>query len=298
MFVASYNLHSFRSSPLLRSLQLTPLFDPDPNPGAGNTTNTSNTDPFASITSVEQLPDRIKGLINNVVTTRLNEDRERRGRDGGGDGMSKAERDELQRLRDEAKARELKDLEAKGNYEAAIQSIKKDSESALTAEREKGNKVLAKLREKTIRAEVIAAASLHNAFNPQQVAKLLDDRIRLTDDFEIQCLDEHGKPAFKNGTPLTVTDLVAQYLDESPNLRKPSNTTGSGSTGGASTSADNPTTKGGDGVANEKVADAKKAWEDAAKRAQETRSASDITKAHQLKRAYEKLLKDNERSRS
>jgi hypothetical protein len=138
--------------------------------------------------------------------------------------------------------------------------------------------------------EIVAAASDNQAHNPKQLATLLRDRIRLTDKYDVEVLDESGGLALKAGKNLTVAELVAQYLDENPHLRKASGTGGSGSKGGQSTDSEGAAAQGGAMTAD--VSAKLKAWEEATKRAADTHDPHDVTAAHKAKRAYESAVRE------
>jgi hypothetical protein len=282
-------LRLFRAG-LLTALLLDPLFQT----ADGGTGGGGNADPFAAIKSLDDLPARLKELVNGVVSSRVNEARESATRQA--QNTTPEEKAELQRLRDAEKERERKALEAKGEYDRIIDSVKKDADEKLTAAQKETNRARQILRERTVHAEVIAAAAKYNAFNPKQVAKLLEDRIQIDDNYNVVVYDDHGKPALKAGNPLTVDELVSQYLDESPNLRKTSGTEGSGSQGGRTGSPETAEPgKGGSGAADEQVKAAKQEWDALAKIANESKTPADITKAHQAKRRYEKAKQEAQR---
>src|SRR2546430_2844689 len=121
------SLGSFSSAPwnrpfgTLRGLLLDPLYETPGQGGGGGGTP----DPFAAIKSLDDLPARLKDLISGVVATRVNEARESATR--AATATTPEERAELQRLRDDQKERERKELERKGEYDRIIESVRKDS---------------------------------------------------------------------------------------------------------------------------------------------------------------------------
>lgn len=259
--------------------------------GDGTGGGTPAADPFKDIKSLDQLPAHLKELINGVVSQRVTE-----ARNGGGSATSQADKEELERLRKFEQERVQKDNEAKGNYDLALKSKDESFETERKSFKAREEKILGRLREKSVRSELVNAAASENAYNPKQVADLLERRVRLTDEFEQEVLNEDGKtPAFKAGAPLTPAQLVAQYLDENPHLRKPSGTDGSGARGGKTTDAE------GAGDTTDKtptdVKAAFDAWQAADKKAKDSNSAGDVTKAHQAKRLYERVKRDAEKKK-
>lgn len=72
-----------------------------------------------------------------------------------------------------------------------------------------------------------------NAYNPKQVAQLLEREIGFDEAGELVVLDEKGNPRLnpKNGKPLGVSDHVAAYLEANKHLVKGSGIGGAGSGG-------------------------------------------------------------------
>jgi hypothetical protein len=85
-------------------------------------------------------------------------------------------------------------------------------------------------RGKLVNDAVMTAAVSGNARHPDQVIKLVSDRVRLNEDDQVEVLDEHGEPAHG----VTVDQMVHGYLAEYPNLVKSS--AGEGGSGGRPTS--------------------------------------------------------------
>jgi hypothetical protein len=218
--------------------------------------------------------------VDMIIQERLIADRARR------PGMSDTEKAELERLRADKAERDRKALEEKGNYEAALKSKDTEFDNERKTFKTKEERILGKLRETSVRSKIIAAAT--DAYKPAQVADLLERRIRLNDEFEPEVLEPDLKTrAFKNGKELTVDELVAQYLDENPHMRRAAKTGGSGSPGGASTHAEGAAAAGTD---TGELATLKKSLDDAEKRAKETHDVSDVTAAHKAKRLSERAV--------
>jgi len=85
-----------------------------------------------------------------------------------------------------------------------------------------------------IEQEIIKAASKYNAYNPQQVVKLVRDNIRLINQdgkFKVIVVDEEGQPRYdEKGDEMSVEVYVKEYLEENPNLVKANVRSGSGTT--------------------------------------------------------------------
>ena len=266
--------------PWLRTPQL--FFEGTGAGGAGGGGTGGNVDPFAAITSLDQVPGRIKEMFNGIIAGRINEARTQWQNENGGQPLTAQERQRLKDLEAEETKRTQKALEEKGEYERVLKSKDEAFEGERKGFGEKITKLTDRLRNVTITNKLLEAAK--DSVNPRQLAKLLSDRVRLTDDYDVEVLDENGHRALKAGQPLTVDELVTQYLDENPHLRKPAGTGGSGSPGGQSTGSESA---GAGSEQNAELAALQKAMEDAAKEAKEHPSAAAATAAHKAKRAYE-----------
>ena len=66
---------------------------------------------------------------------------------------------------------------------------------------------------------LLNAASSRKAINPQQVARLLKDNIRLNDNGEVEIVDESGSVRYNDqGSHMTVEDLVGEFLSTNPHF--------------------------------------------------------------------------------
>ena len=66
---------------------------------------------------------------------------------------------------------------------------------------------------------LLNAASSRKAINPQQVARLLKDNIRLNANGEVEIVDESGSVRYNDqGSHMTVEDLVGEFLSTNPHF--------------------------------------------------------------------------------
>lgn len=66
---------------------------------------------------------------------------------------------------------------------------------------------------------LLTAASSRKAVNPQQVARLLKDNIRLNANGEVEIVDESGVVRYNDqGVHMTVEDLVSEFLTTNPHF--------------------------------------------------------------------------------
>lgn len=66
---------------------------------------------------------------------------------------------------------------------------------------------------------LLNAASKNKAINPQQVARLLKDNLRLAASGEVEVLDESGSVRYNDqGSAMTIDDLVSEFLSSNPHF--------------------------------------------------------------------------------
>jgi hypothetical protein len=123
-----------------------------------------------------------------------------------------------------------------------LERRKKDEEAqkqALVGAQEENEKLARTISELKIDRALISAAAANNAVNPDQVRKLLKDRVTLGEDLEPVVLDERGERQLnQNGEFMSVEEQVKLFLTENPHLVKASPAKGgSGSTGSTGRSA-------------------------------------------------------------
>ena len=116
-----------------------------------------------------------------------------------------------------AKAEELrqKELEQSGNFEAAKQAIVESYEAKVQEALTKAQTLEQKYKSVVINDRLLEEAAKQNAMNPKQVAILLKDNIKLSDDGNVEVVDETGKTRFdEKGNTISIDKYVADYLAE------------------------------------------------------------------------------------
>jgi len=116
-----------------------------------------------------------------------------------------------------------------------IERRKKEEESqkkSLLAAQEENERLVGTVSELKVDRALIAAAAANSAVNPDQVRKLLKDRVRLGEDLEPVVLDEKGERQLnRDGEFMRVEEQVRLFLAENPHLMKSGSAKGgSGST--------------------------------------------------------------------
>ena len=193
---------------------------------------------------------------------------------------------ELETLRQEKEERVRKEAEAKGEYRRAMDSMKESQERQQNKWNQEKEQLVAELRRTRVDGELRAASS--GAVKPEQIARLLADRVKLDEDnFEVKVLDEGGEPMMREGRGMTVAELVESYLQDNPHLAK--STQAIDRSAGAAGSA-------GSAGASEKthpeIAKLEEQWRKADEKATKSQQPSDIATAYSLKRRLDAKRKE------
>ena len=76
------------------------------------------------------------------------------------------------------------------------------------------------IREYKVNTPLISAAANYKAVAPEQVKSLLATNVRLNDEGEVEVVDSKGSVRYSDkGTPLSVDDLVREFLDSNPHFK-------------------------------------------------------------------------------
>jgi hypothetical protein len=120
---------------------------------------------------------------------------------------------ELKALREEAEKRQQEQQIKRGEFEKTMQELaaKKD------AEIQKRDSII---REYKVNTPLLSAAAQYKAVAPEQVKSLLVNNVRLNDEGEVEVVDSKGSVRYSDkGTPLSVDDLVREFLDSNPHFK-------------------------------------------------------------------------------
>lgn len=123
--------------------------------------------------------------------------------------------DELRTLKQEAEKVKQEQALKRGEFEKILQEniSKKDAEIA------KRDSII---KEYKINTPLIQAASKYKAINAEQVQALLNNRIRLNVEGEVEVIDEKGAPMYSDkGTAVSVDDLVKDFLNKNSHFVSP-----------------------------------------------------------------------------
>ena len=121
--------------------------------------------------------------------------------------------EELRQLREEATKRQTEQQIKRGEFEKTLQELaaKKD------AEIQKRDSVI---KDYKVNMPILSAAAQHRAVAPEQVKALLSNQVRLNSEGEVEVVDAKGSVRYSDsGEPLSVEDLVREFLDSNPHFR-------------------------------------------------------------------------------
>ena len=164
--------------------------------------------------------------------------------------LSGVDLDEAKELLAKKEAAELERQKERGEFDKVLKQTveKKDMEI---------QSYKSKLQQTLVDGAILGAASNNNAVNPTQVSQLLKSNTRLSDDGNVEVLDDNGTPRYNDsGDLLSVNEMVAEFLTVNPHMVKASQG-GTGSMGNAGGSTQKP----------QSVADMVANWENGGKEA-------------------------------
>jgi hypothetical protein len=193
------------------------------------------------------------------------------------------EREEYDRLRKERQEAEQQKLAAKGEYEKAQEAIRKAKDEEWTpkyeAEKKRADSARARLENTLIDRELLSAASKHNAIDADDVASLLRGRVKLTEDMDgVTVYDSAGNPAYGKGAkPMTVDELVGEFLQTKKHLVRATQTAPGGGAGGGRTVGTGDTSALAE--IDAKIKDAERRV--AESRNNDTRAMNDVLRLHE-----------------
>ena len=120
--------------------------------------------------------------------------------------------DELRQLKQQAESKKLEEAKKRGEFDRVMQELaaKKD------AEIQKRDSII---KEYKVNTPLLSAAAQYRAVNAEQVKALLQNQVRLNDDGDVEVVDSKGTVRYTDsGAPLTVNDLVREFLDSNPHF--------------------------------------------------------------------------------
>ena len=120
--------------------------------------------------------------------------------------------EELKSLKQQAEKQRQEEAFKKGEFEKVLQ----EKLSAKDAEIQRRDSVI---KEYKVNSPLLDAAARYKAVAPEQVRSLLTSQVRLNDAGDVEVVDQNGTTRYgDSGTPLSVDDLVKEFLDSNPHF--------------------------------------------------------------------------------
>jgi hypothetical protein len=127
--------------------------------------------------------------------------------------------DELRSIKSDWEQKQQEQQIKRGEFEKTLQELaaKKDSEI------QKRDSVI---KEYKINTPLLSAAAQFRAVNAEQVKALLSNQVRLSQDGDVEVVDDKGSIRYNDkGEPWSVNDLVKTFLDSNPHFVSPTPST-------------------------------------------------------------------------
>ena len=120
--------------------------------------------------------------------------------------------EEYRAMKTAQESEEVERQKERGEFETVLkQSIEK--------EKAVSDSYKEQLRKLKVDSALLSAASEERAINAEQVANLLHDKVRMTDDGAVEIMDNEGVVRYgENGSLLTPKALVAEFLSSNPHF--------------------------------------------------------------------------------
>ena len=162
--------------------------------------------------------------VDKVVADRLARERKKYDKKYAGVDI-----DAYNQWQEEKEQAEVETQKQRGEFDKILKNTvdKKDNEiSSLRSE----------LQKVKINDSLLSSAAQLNAVAPDQVSSLLINRIKLSDDGQVEVVDTDGTLCYSNnGEPMQMNELVSEFLTANPHFVKAS-AGGTGSSGNAGSS--------------------------------------------------------------
>jgi hypothetical protein len=123
--------------------------------------------------------------------------------------------EELRSLKSEAEKRRTEEQLKRGEFEKTLQEIvsKKDAQI---------NNLSQTIKEYRVNTPILDAAARYKSVNPDQVKALLANQVQLSEEGDVVVVDTKGSVRYTDaGTPVSVDDLVREFLTNNPHFVAP-----------------------------------------------------------------------------
>jgi hypothetical protein len=120
--------------------------------------------------------------------------------------------EEIKTIKSQMENKKFEEQKSKGEFDTILKEMasKKDAEIA------RRDQIIAQYR---VDSPLLETAAKYRAVAPEQVKALLRNHITLTNDGEVEVVDNNGTTRYKDsGDPMGVEDLVKSFLDANPHF--------------------------------------------------------------------------------
>lgn len=110
--------------------------------------------------------------------------------------------------------RQLEEQKKRGEFEKILKETAEKKDQQI-------NQLKNQLNSVKVDGSVLNAASKYGAVNPDQVARLVKDKIRLNEQGDVEVVGDSGAPRYtESGEPMTADMLVKEFLDQNTHFVK------------------------------------------------------------------------------
>lgn len=120
--------------------------------------------------------------------------------------------DEYRAMLSEKERKELEAKKQRGEFEKILEETVSKKDTVIHDLQKQVHSI-------KVEGALLNAASNKRAVNPQQVTRLLQDRVKLTETGDVEVLDDSGTPRYgDDGKPLSVDQYVSEWLTSNPHF--------------------------------------------------------------------------------
>jgi hypothetical protein len=120
--------------------------------------------------------------------------------------------DEYKNMLAEKERKELEAKKQRGEFEKILEETVSKKDNVIQDLQKQVHSI-------KVEGALLNAASNKKAVNPQQVSRLLQDRVKLTQTGEVEIVDDNGAPRYgDDGKLLTVDQYVSEWLTSNPHF--------------------------------------------------------------------------------
>ena len=190
--------------------------------------------------SLEETQKKLKETNQESIDRRIKLD-ELKGKLSEYDGVDV---EEYRKILDERKKNAHKKMVSEGDVEAIKKSLESEFQAQIKAANDASKSWQDRYKTLAVDRQLVAAAALNNAIDPNEVAVLTREHVKIDDKGDITVVDEHGGiKRNSEGAPMSIDGYVKTWLEDKPHHIK-AGPNGSGGSGG-SQDEQKPTTAAG-----------------------------------------------------